>query len=53
MFVLFQVNTLLNDPWVIDLIPFSLSTSALSLLLVFPMTSSYDRWWEARKVLLY
>lgn len=45
----YEVNTLLNDPWVIDLIPFSLSTSALSLLLVFRTTSSYDRWWEARK----
>ena len=34
----------------VPMVPFSISTSALSLLLVFRTTSSYDRWWEARKV---
>jgi len=30
--------------------PFSLSSFALSLLLVFRTNSSYNRWWEARKL---
>uniref|UniRef100_A0A7S0WQL1 Uncharacterized protein n=1 Tax=Pyramimonas obovata TaxID=1411642 RepID=A0A7S0WQL1_9CHLO len=34
----------------VPMTPFSLSTSALSLLLVFRTNSSYDRWWEARKI---
>lgn len=31
------------------LVPFTLSSFAISLLLVFRTNSSYNRWWEARK----
>jgi putative membrane protein len=34
----------------LSLLPLTLSSPALFLLLVFRTNSSYDRWWEARKV---
>lgn len=38
------------DDMHISTIPHSIMASALGLLLVFRSNSSYDRWWEARKV---
>lgn len=34
----------------ISMLPFTLASPALFLLLVFRTNASYDRWWEARKV---
>ena len=49
---LFVWRCLQTFPFTISL-PFSaltISTSAISLLLVFRTNRSYGRWWEARKV---
>eukprot|EP00440_Ansanella_granifera_P060796 gb/GFBE01065896.1/.p1 GENE.gb/GFBE01065896.1/~~gb/GFBE01065896.1/.p1 ORF type:complete len:417 (+),score=80.73 gb/GFBE01065896.1/:1-1251(+) len=39
-----------HEPPSISALPFSVTVSVLSLLLVFRTNQSYGRWWEARKI---